>query len=185
MSAIAGCRETAPSTTQTSDGGPEPTGRSGDTQTDGGGETTRQATVAEGGESATRADETETSELDLREANVVDVTLQSAGGRAVEFSVTLYHDDDGEDGYADWWQVETLAGDRLGRRELLHAHSTAPFTRSETIEVPEGTTCVVVRGHDQTHGYGGQAMVVDTESGATRAVQQGPEPAEFDDGDCP
>ena len=66
----------------------------------------------------------------------------------------------GDDGYANWWQVERLDGSRLGRRDLLHAHSQQPFTRSETIDVPDDVTCVVVRGHDQTHEYGGVAMLV-------------------------
>ena len=99
--------------------------------------------------------------------------------------MTLYHDDDGEDGYADWWQVEALDGDRFGRRELLHPHSTAPFTRSETVEIPDGTDCVVVRGHDRTHGYGGRAMLVDPGTGATRAVDQGSERRPIGDEDCP
>ncbi|EJN58919.1 hypothetical protein [Halogranum rubrum] len=34
-------------------------------------------------------------------------------------------------------------------------------------------TCAVVRGHDQTHGYGGQATLVNLETGATRGVRQG------------
>jgi hypothetical protein len=118
------------------------------------------------------------TDLDLREANVVDVAFEGSGG-SYRFDVTLYHDDDGESGYADWWQVETLDGEQLGRRTLLHAHSTAPFTRSETVSVPEGVRYVVVRGHDQTHGYGGQATVVDLETGATEPVRQGPEPRGF------
>jgi hypothetical protein len=44
---------------------------------------------------------------------------------------------------------------------------------------------VVVRGHDQTHEYGGQAMLVNLDSGATRAVDQGPESQSFDASDCP
>ncbi|WP_318569324.1 hypothetical protein [Salinigranum marinum] len=130
---------------------------------------------------ATTADERTTAadgDLDLREANVVGIEFDSVGG-GYRFDVTLYHDDDGESGYADWWQVETLDGDRLGRRELLHAHSTAPFTRSETVSIPDGTTHVVVRGHDQTHGYGGQAMVVGVDSGEAQRVRQGPEPRSF------
>jgi len=123
-------------------------------------------------------------ELDLREANVVEVAFDRQDGR-IRFDVTLYHDDDGEAEYANWWQVETLDGKRLGRRELLHAHSTAPFTRSETVDVPEGVTCVVVRGHDQTHGYGGQAAIVNLESGATRLVRQGAERRSFDPSACP
>ena len=121
---------------------------------------------------------------DLREANVVDVAVESgADGHRLE--VTLYHDDDGEDGYADWWQVEALDGNRLGRRDLLHPHSTAPFTRSATVAVPDGTDCVVVRGHDQTHGYGGRAVLLDVRTGATRSLVQGPEPQPVGPGDCP
>jgi hypothetical protein len=129
--------------------------------------------------SATGSETTDGSDsegdLDLREANVVGVTVESQGDGRYRFDVTLIHDDAGEAGYANWWQVETTGGERLGRRELLHAHGTREFTRSETISVPEGVTRVVVRGHDQTHGYGGQAMVVDLTSGETRAVRQGAE----------
>jgi len=138
-------------------------------------------------DSAAQSDEpasTEADDLDLREANVTDVTVTDEGG-GVEFSVELYHDDDGEDGYADWWQIERPDGTRLGRRELTHAHSTAPFTRSETVDVPSEVDCVVVRGHDQTHGYGGQAMIVTLDSGASRAVDQGTDPDAFEDVDCP
>ena len=121
------------------------------------------------------------SELDLREANVTDVEFEALSGGRYGFDVTLIHDDDGEAGYANWWQVETLDGRQLGRRELLHAHGTREFTRSEMIDIPEGTSRVVVRGHDQSHGYGGQAMIVDLETGDIEAVRQGPEPRDFAD----
>ncbi|WP_123537566.1 hypothetical protein [Halosimplex salinum] len=136
-------------------------------------------------ETADSAESTRTdTALDLREANVTDVEFEESDG-ASRFSVTLYHDDDGEDGYADWWQVETLDGERLGRRDLAHPHSTDPFTRSETVEIPAEVACVVVRGHDQTHEYGGRAMLVDLDSGEMRAVDQGSEPESFEAGDCP
>ncbi|MDZ7702110.1 MAG: hypothetical protein U5J98_08620 [Halobacteriales archaeon] len=128
---------------------------------------------------------TATDELDLREANVVEVAFDGEPGGDVRFDVTLYHDDDGEAAYANWWQVEALDGARLGRRELLHAHSTAPFTRSTTVAVPADRNCVVIRGHDQTHGYGGRAALVNLETGATRYVDQGAEPRSFSAGDCP
>lgn len=129
-------------------------------------------------------DSSGSTELDLREANVVDVELIQQE-TATEFAVTLHHDDDGEEGYADWWQVETLDGSEQGRRELAHPHSSEPFPRSKTIEVPEDVDCVLVRGHDQTHGYGGQAMLVSLESGTTEGVDQGPEPDSFEGIDCP
>jgi hypothetical protein len=147
-------------------------------------------------------DETDTGALDLREANVVGVAYQTDDG-AYNFDVTLHHDvhengvlvsqpersrsgdDDGEDGYADWWQVERLDGTRLVRRDLAHPHSSEPFTRSARVEVPADVTCVVVRGHDQTHGYGGVAMLVNLDTGKIREVRQGAEKRAFDAADCP
>jgi hypothetical protein len=117
-------------------------------------------------------------DLDLREANVVGVTVDSTETEW-RFDVTLIHDDDGEEGFANWWQVETRDGESLGRRELLHAHGTREFTRSKTISIPDTVSDVVVRGHDQTHGYGGQAMIVTLETGQTDAVQQGSDPDSF------
>ena len=46
-------------------------------------------------------------------------------------------------------------------------------------------SCVVVRGGDQTHGYGGRAVVVNLDTGETRGFLQGEEPSSFDEGDCP
>ncbi|WP_415382360.1 hypothetical protein [Halosimplex sp. TS25] len=166
------------------DGGDERSsaGRSTATDTDTPASTTERETTSGGGRDST-TDSTAT-DYDLREANVTAVESERTNG-AYRFSITLYHDDDGEEGYADWWQVESIEGDRLGRRELLHAHSTAPFTRSETIEVPGDASCVVVRGHDQTHGYGGRAMLVNLDSGETSGVDQGSEKQSFDASDCP
>ena len=123
-----------------------------------------------------------TDDRDLREANVTGVAVESAGDGEYRFDVTLVHDDDGEDGYANWWQVETCDGERLGRRDLAHAHGTQAFTRSETVSVPDDAERVVVRGHDRTHGYGGQAMVVAVPDGDTTVVRQGPdrEPVDCD-----
>jgi len=160
--ALAGC----------SDGGDDGNGADdgqsmGDSETDGG-----------------DADDEGSSALDLREANVVDVSVEAQGG-TYTFDVTLHHDDDGEEGYANWWQVERLDGTRLGRRDLLHAHSQQPFTRSETMDIPAEVSCVVVRGHDRTHGYGGLAAVTNLDSGAIRTVDQGEAKRSFDAGDCP
>ena len=126
----------------------------------------------------------DTADLDLREANVVGVEVAGDGDR-LRFDVTLHHDDEGEDGYADWWQVERPDETRLGRRELLHAHAQQPFTRSDSYDLPADVSCVVVRGHDETHGYGGRAMLVDLESGTTTPVDQGAERQPVQPADCP
>jgi hypothetical protein len=130
-------------------------------------------------------DSTGTVGLDLREANVTGVEVDSGDGRRFDVDVTLIHDDGGEDGYANWWQVETLEGERLGRRDLAHPHGTREFTRGAEIEIPADVSCVVVRGHDQTHAYGGRAMLVDVDAGATTARRQGSDPADFSSIDCP
>jgi len=159
----------------------EPAGDDPSTVTDASDEDTG-AMTAEDDESSTT--EAPTADPDLREANVTGVEFEPRDS-GYRFSVTLYHDDDGEDGYADWWQVETLDGERLGRRDLTHPHSTEPFTRSGTYEIPNDVTCVVVRGHDQTHDYGGRAMLVNLDSGAMRGVSQGSEPHDLSESECP
>ena len=74
---------------------------------------------------------------------------------------------------------------RLGRRDLAHTHGTRAFTRSETVDVPESADCVVARGHDQTHGYGGQAALVAPVDGTVRLVRQGPDAGSLSASDCP
>jgi hypothetical protein len=71
-----------------------------------------------------------------------------------DFTVTLHHDDAGEDGEANWWRVETRDFELLGRRELSHPHSQQLFTLWATITVPARVNCGLARGHHQIHGYG-------------------------------
>lgn len=171
------------------DGSEDRNGNSDDSDSDSGSESEATDNETQSGSDDTddsTGSETEESDdsLDLREANVVDVSFEGQDG-SYTFDVSLHHDDGGEDGYANWWQVERLNGTMLGRRDLRHAHSWQPFTRSETIEVPGDVDCVVVRGHDQTHGYGGLAAILRLDSGSYRTVEQGSEQQSFDTGDCP
>jgi hypothetical protein len=183
LAALAGCTESPNGPPTSSPDEPASNGATGapsdGTPTDEGGETASPTPA-----SGPTGTPTGSPALDLREANVTGVSL-SGPGESFEFDVTLHHDDAGEEGYADWWQVERLDGTRLGRRDLLHAHGTREFTRSATVEIPDGVTCVVVRGHDETHGYGGRAALVDLGSGATRFVDQGPDPRSFPASQCP
>jgi len=106
------------------------------------------------------------SDLDLQEANVLDVRFEKLDDNQVRFDVTLLHDDDGESpSFADSWQIEDLDGIVLGKRILAHSHGTLPFTRSATILIPEGIDLVIVRGHDMEHGFGGQAALVNMTTG--------------------
>ncbi|NOR90124.1 MAG: hypothetical protein GQ524_07695 [Anaerolineales bacterium] len=114
-----------------------------------------------------------TRDLDLQEANVLDVRFEKLDEFNVRFDVTLLHDDVGESpSFADSWQVEDLDGIVLGERILAHGHGTAPFTRSATIQIPEGMDMVVVRGHDMEHGFGGQAALVNMTTGEVQLFDE-------------
>jgi hypothetical protein len=110
--------------------------------------------------------------LDLQEANVLGVVYRPVGQGGYRFDVTLIHDDDGESpSFADRWVIEDEDGTMLGERVLLHAHGSQPFTRSATIKIPSTVRVVIIRGHDQRHGFGGQAIVLDLETGKFHLVQ--------------
>ncbi|MEM8742797.1 MAG: hypothetical protein AAGE13_15055 [Pseudomonadota bacterium] len=88
------------------------------------------------------------------EVEIVGVEAQktSAGWR---FDVTLAHGDTGWDHYADAWELRLADGTVLGTRTLFHPHvEEQPFTRSLSgVEIPAGTTAVLVFAHDSVHGW--------------------------------
>ena len=105
-------------------------------------------------------------ELDLRYAQVLDVTYEILESFQVRFDVTLIHDDDGESPqFADWWQVEDRSGNILGKRILTHSHGNLPFARSATIEIPSHVESIIIRGHDMLHGFGGQVIQLNLMTG--------------------
>ena len=95
------------------------------------------------------------------EADVVGVKV-TADDEGFRFDVTVRHDDEGWDHYADKWEVTGEDGTVYGERLLLHPHDNEqPFTRSQSgIVVPEGANEVIVRAHDKVHGFGGREMRV-------------------------
>lgn len=129
-----------------------------------------------GGNANTSYDESDLADLDMREANVIAVNYNSQSG---QFDVTLVHDDDDETGYADWWQLETLEGELIIRRVLTHRHDNNPFTRSLFVEELSSYDYVVVRGHDQDHGYGGQVAIMNISTKEYELIEQGSEAQDF------
>jgi hypothetical protein len=110
----------------------------------------------------------EQSKLDLREANVIAASIEVLENNDYRFDVTLQHDDEGEaPSYADYWQVEDLNGNILGKRVLTHSHGNEPFTRSKIIPIPDDIAILIVRGHDMMHGFGGQAIRINLSTGET------------------
>ena len=96
------------------------------------------------------------------EADVVGAKVTRQGNGAYSFSVTVRHDDEGWDHYADRWEVVGIDGEVLGTRVLMHPHvSEQPFTRSLSgVDIPDGIKRVEIRARDSLHGYGGKDMVI-------------------------
>ena len=95
------------------------------------------------------------------EADVTDVRVTKSGDKYT-FHVTVSHEDEGWDHYANKWEVVGSDGTVYGTRVLAHPHvNEQPFTRSGTFEIPQGVTSVIVRAGDSIHALGGAEMTVD------------------------
>lgn len=96
------------------------------------------------------------------QADVVGVEAIPENWNIWRFTVTVRHDDEGWDHYADQWDVVGPDGTVYGSRVLAHPHENEqPFTRSLSgVEIPEGVTHVTIRARDSVHGYGGAEMTV-------------------------
>lgn len=97
------------------------------------------------------------------EADVIAANAYPEGPGKWRFEVTVRHDDEGWDHYANKWEVVAPDGTLLGTRELAHPHENEqPFTRSlGGVAVPDGVTQVIVRAYDSVHGPGGQEVTVE------------------------
>ncbi|MBN9670569.1 hypothetical protein JF539_09495 [Labrenzia aggregata] len=95
------------------------------------------------------------------EVKIVDATARQQGG-SWTFSVTLLHEDEGWDHYADLWQVLGPDGAVLGERVLLHPHENEqPFTRSLSgVVIPDGVGSVRIRARDKKHGFSDKTFEV-------------------------
>ena len=95
------------------------------------------------------------------EVEIVDVRMMQ-GASGWTFHVTLRHDDEGWDHYADGWEVRGPDGAVLGVRTLFHPHvDEQPFTRSLSgVEIPEGVAEVTIHAHDKVHGWTASPVTV-------------------------
>lgn len=93
-------------------------------------------------------------------ADVVKAEASQSGNGTWRFDVTVAHDDEGWDHYADAWQVLGPDGAVLGERILHHPHVTEqPFTRSLSgVEISDTITTVTIRARDSVHGYSGKVL---------------------------
>ncbi len=96
------------------------------------------------------------------DADVSDVDVSCNSDSICSFDVTVKHDDEGWEHYANKWEVLSPDGEILATRELAHPHDDEqPFTRSlVNVRIPIDLNEVVVRAHDLIHEYGGKEIVV-------------------------
>ena len=101
---------------------------------------------------------------DLNFAQVEYVKVTEVSEDVWHFDVTVRHNDEGWEHYADAWQViDPSSGEILGERILAHPHDNEqPFTRSQSgIAIPKTLTRVLVRAKCSIHGFGGREILVE------------------------
>ncbi len=97
------------------------------------------------------------------EADVLAVDVRADGDGTFRFTVTVRHDDEGWDHYADRWEVVAPDGTVLATRVLAHPHvREQPFTCSLSgVAIAPGVSRVRVRAGDLAHGLGGREVEVE------------------------
>ena len=97
------------------------------------------------------------------EVDVLDVKVSCTDDLVCRFDVTVIHDDQGWEHYANRWEVLSPDGEILATRVLAHPHDNEqPFTRSLTnVRIPGHLSEVIVRAHDLVHEYGGKELRVE------------------------
>jgi hypothetical protein len=102
------------------------------------------------------------------EADVISATVEYSGGDFYRFSVTVQHDDEDWEHFAKAWEVLDSDGNMLGNRVLLHPHvNEQPFTRSQTISIPDNVNQVTIRAYDLIHKFGGKELTLKLKKGNT------------------
>lgn len=106
------------------------------------------------------AEDAENGEVADREgcADVVAVEIVEQGD-VFQISATVSSADTGDEKYADVWEVRAPDGTVLGERVLAHPHvDEQPFTRSQTMEIPDDVAVVTVAAHDSVVGFCGASV---------------------------
>lgn len=110
------------------------------------------------------AQESFTASYDLKYAQVVGAEARQTADGSWSFTVTVRHNDQGWDHYADLWVVvDPGTGEVLAERVLAHPHEQEqPFTRSlGRVFLPEGLEYVEIRAKCNRHGFKGARLRLD------------------------
>lgn len=109
------------------------------------------------------AEDTSAFNPDLNYAQVMFVKAVQSSNDSWTFSVTVRHNDEGWNHYADAWEVvDPDSGKVFATRILAHPHETEqPFTRSQSgIIIPKGQQFVEVKAKCTLHGYEGKTVLI-------------------------
>jgi len=96
------------------------------------------------------------------EADVIDAKVIRGDDGSFTFNVTVRHEDEGWNHYADHWLILDNDEQVIAARKLMHPHvKEQPFTRSLSyIQIPDEVTEVTIRAHCSVDNYSGKDMVV-------------------------
>ena len=113
------------------------------------------------------AEESVEFDPDLNYAQVEFVKAEQSSNGSWTFYVTVRHNDEGWNHYANLWEVvDPKSGEVFAERILAHPHETEqPFVRSQSrIVFPEDQRFVEVRAKCQLHGFEGKTVLIDLET---------------------
>lgn len=97
------------------------------------------------------------------DVDILAAEFQHRGDNHWSVKVTLEHDDQGWNHYADKWRVVDGKGKVIGNRVLHHPHvDEQPFTRSlDDITIANATSIVYIEAHDKVHGWTRKRLKID------------------------
>ncbi len=106
------------------------------------------------------------------EVEVVSVKATQSSDKTWSFRVTLKHDDEGWDHYANEWQVIAPDNKILATRTLYHPHvNEQPFTRgTQGVKISVDVKTVRVIAKDTVHGLSKQALEIDLMSQSSQVI---------------
>lgn len=104
---------------------------------------------------------------------VVNVLAQQSTDKTWRFDVTLKHNDEGWDHYANEWQVIGPDNKIYGTRTLYHPHvKEQPFTRNLSgVKIPNAVKTVRIIAKDTVHGLSSKAGKVELDSGKFEPIE--------------
>ena len=113
--------------------------------------------------------------LAANEVEIVDVKAIQAKDKSWNFAVTLKHDDEGWDHYANEWQVIAPDNKVLATRTLYHPHvNEQPFTRgTQGVKIPDTIKTVRVIAKDTVHGLSKNAVEIELSTNHIKKITLG------------